>query len=57
MTNSKLLLNGNDRIEERNGDYFNLIQSFQHHKNGASVGINSYSFSLFPDLVLDKNFY
>ena len=49
VLSSKLLLNGNDRIEERNGDYFNLIQSYQHHRNGASGGINSYSFSLFPE--------
>ena len=49
IISSKLLLNGNDRFEKRTGDYFNLIQSYQYHKNGASTGINSYSFSLFPE--------
>lgn len=46
---TKLLLNGTDRFQERNGDYFNMTQTYQNHRNSDFVGINTYSFSLFPD--------
>ena len=46
---TKLLLNGNERFEERDGDYFNKTQSYQNHRNSDFTGINCYSFSLFPD--------
>ena len=46
----KLILNGNDRFSERNGNYFNLVQPFQHHENVPSnAGINVYSFALKPE--------
>ncbi len=47
---AKLLLNGHDRFSERKGDYFNLVQPYQHHTNiPDSVGINVYSFALKPE--------
>ena len=47
---AKLTLNGNDRFAKRDGSYFNLIQTFQHHENVPSnVGINVYSFALKPE--------
>ena len=47
---AKLTLNGNDRFAQRDGDYFNLVQPFQHHENVPSnVGINVYSFALKPE--------
>lgn len=45
----KLQLNGHDRFSERDGRYFNLVQSYQHHENVPSVGINVYSFALKPE--------
>lgn len=49
-TKAKLQLNGHDRFTERDGDYFNLVQPYQHHTNiPSSVGINVYSFSLKPE--------
>jgi hypothetical protein len=49
-TTAKLQLNGHDRFAERDGDYFNLVQPFQHHENVPSnVGINVYSFALKPE--------
>jgi len=49
---AKLQLNGNDRFAERKGDYFSVVQCYQHHENTPSVynqGINVYSFSLKPE--------
>jgi hypothetical protein len=49
-TSAKLQLNGHDRFAERNGDYFNSVQPFQHHENAPqSRGINVYSFALKPE--------
>ena len=44
-----LQLNGHDRFQVREGDYFNLVQPFQHHTNIPAVGINVYSFALQPE--------
>ena len=45
-----LQLNGNDRFNQRNGTYFNLVQPFQHHTNvPLNRGINVYSFALKPE--------
>ena len=47
---AKLILNGNDRFYSRDGDYFNLVQPFQHHENVPNNrGINVYSFALKPE--------
>jgi hypothetical protein len=49
-TSAKLQLNGHDRFQERAGDYFNLVQPFQHHTcTPLSRGINVYSFALRPE--------
>jgi len=44
-----LQLNGHDRFQVRDGNYFNLVQPFQHHTNIPAVGINVYSFALSPE--------
>jgi hypothetical protein len=46
---AKLQLNGHDRMDDRDGRYFNLVQPYQHHENVPSVGINVYSFALKPE--------
>ena len=46
---AKLQLNGHDRFSERNGDYFNYVQPYQHHTNTPACGINVYSFALKPE--------
>jgi hypothetical protein len=49
MTAAKLQLNGHDRFTQRDGDYFNLVQPYQHHDNiPNNTGINVYSFALKP---------
>ena len=45
-----LQLNGNDRFNFRMGNYFNLVQPYQHHTNiPLNRGINVYSFALKPE--------
>ena len=49
---AKIQLNGNDRMAERNGSYYSLVQPYQHHDNVPSLynnGINVYSFALKPE--------
>ena len=49
---AKIMLNGNDRFATRNGEYFSLVQPYQHHENTPDVnhnGINVYSFALKPE--------
>lgn len=42
-------LNGHDRFDEQEGDYFNYVQPWQHHTNTPPAGVNVYSFSLAPE--------
>jgi hypothetical protein len=46
---AKIQLNGHDRFSEREGSYFNNVQTFQHHTNSPSIGINVYSFAIRPE--------
>jgi len=46
---AKLQLNGHDRFSVRDGEYFNLVQPYQHHENIPATGINVYSFALKPE--------
>ena len=49
LSNAKLQLNGHDRFAERNGDYFNKVQPYQHHTNIPSGNVYVYSFALKPE--------
>jgi len=42
-------LNGLDRFDRREGNYFNYVQTYQHHTNTPKDGINVYSFALIPE--------
>jgi len=44
-----LQLNGHDRFSQRDGNYFNYVQPYQHHSNTPTDGLNMYSFSLNPE--------
>jgi hypothetical protein len=44
----KLQLNGHDRFDVLDGNYFNYVQPYQHFHNTPSDGINVYSFALKP---------
>jgi Large eukaryotic DNA virus major capsid protein/Major capsid protein N-terminus len=49
VSTSKLQLNGHDRFEQRDGNYFNYVQPYQHFSNTPADGINVYSFALKPE--------
>jgi len=52
VLNAKIQLNGNDRFAERTGNYFSLVQPYQHHEctpNNFNSGINVYSFAIKPE--------
>jgi len=52
VTSAKIQLNGNDRFTERNGNYFSLVQPYQHHEYTPDLfhnGINVYSFAIKPE--------
>jgi hypothetical protein len=46
---AKLQLNGQDRMTEREGSYFDVVQTYQHHTRNPDTGINVYSFALRPE--------
>ena len=49
LNTAKLTFNGLDRIEEKQGSYFSLIQPYQHHTGIPKGGIYLYSFSFNPE--------
>ena len=49
ISKAVLLLNGQERFEERNGPYFRLIQPFQKHTRVSKLYIYMYSFCLNPE--------
>jgi hypothetical protein len=51
LKNANLTLNGYDRMNKKlgTGDYYNLIQPYQHNTNIPITGIYAYSFSIFPE--------
>ncbi len=52
VSQAKVQLNGNDRFAERVGNYFSLVQPYQHHENTPDAyheGINVYSFAIKPE--------
>ena len=44
-----IVFNGHDRVKMRSADYFDTIQPYQHHSFAPEIGINLYSFCLFPE--------
>ena len=51
VDSAKLMLNGNDRFSQRDGEYFTLVQPYQHHTNIplTGEGVHVYSFALKPE--------
>lgn len=46
---AQIQLNGHDRFQKRDGNYFNFVQPYQHFANTPQDGINVYSFALNPE--------
>ena len=49
VATAKIQLNGHDRFDQQNGDYFNYVQPYQHHTRTPADGVNVYSFGLHPE--------
>jgi len=52
ITTCKIMLNGNDRMAPRSGEYFGIVQPYQHHEitpDKFHEGINVYSFAIKPE--------
>lgn len=49
LSSAKIIMNGMDRIDEKDWMYFNFLQPLQHHKGNPKDGIYVYSFSLDPE--------
>jgi hypothetical protein len=45
----QLKFNGHDRFNQREGNYFNYVQPYQHHTRTPADGINVYSFGIHPE--------
>lgn len=49
LKTAKIMFNGVDRMDEKDEEYFNYLQPFQHHKGNPKEGLYVYSFAIFPD--------
>lgn len=49
VTRGSILLNGHERFDAREGDYFNYVQPYEHHTRTPADGINVYSFAITPE--------
>lgn len=46
---SKILFNGVDRFDEKDAEYFNYLQVYQHHTGAGKDGLYTYNFSINPE--------
>lgn len=49
MTSAKLVLNGNDRFEEKEYSFFNALEPYKYFTNCAPPGVQVYSFGISPE--------
>lgn len=49
LVNAKILINGVERIAEKDSTYFSYMQAYQHHTRYSSDGIYLYSFAITPE--------
>lgn len=49
LQSAKFMFNGMDRIDEKDGSYFNYLQTWQHHNGNPKDGVYVYSFAITPD--------
>jgi len=47
---TQIHFNDYDRVKQREGFFYNYVQSYMHHSNSAPDGVNLYSFALFPEI-------
>ncbi len=49
IVSSSFQLNGKNRFQERDGFFYNYLQSYYYFKNSPKDGVNIYTFSLYPE--------
>jgi hypothetical protein len=49
MRKTSINIDGNKTVEPLSSDFFSYVQNYMFHTNSVPEGINSYSFSLFPE--------
>jgi len=49
IISSSFQLNGKNRFQERDGFFYNYLQSYYYFKNSPKDGVNIYTFSLYPE--------
>ena len=55
MNTAKILFNGIDRIDEKEAEYFNYLQPYQHHTGNSKDGLYVYSFSIEPENLIQPS--
>ena len=49
LSSFRLILNGQDRMKDQSGKYYNQIEPYWHHSGNPYPGIYCYSFALKPE--------
>jgi len=58
LSTGKIIWNKNyERIEEKNSEFFEYMQPWQHHSGVPRSGVHSYSFALFPEKLQPSGAY
>jgi len=57
MTSAIINFNKTNRIEQKDANFFNLIQPYQHHSSIPKTGIYSYSFAIQPEKWIPTGSY
>jgi len=57
MTSAIINFNKTNRIEQKDANFFNLIQPYQHHSSIPKIGIYTYSFAIQPEKWIPTGSY
>lgn len=57
LDTATIYFTNNERIQEKNAEFFNMIQPYQHHTKVPKQGIYCYSFALYPEKELLTGYY
>jgi hypothetical protein len=49
LNTASIFFTNDVRVQERNAEYFNMLQPYQHHTKIPKTGIYCYSFALYPE--------
>jgi hypothetical protein len=57
LDTAAILFANNYRLDEKNAEYFSMIQPYQHHSKLPKTGIYCYSFDLYPEKDFLSGYY